>query len=149
MSTRVIRPSRPAVRWPPNHVRQQLADLEARGALPLAWRFAKRGKAQNACKCGRVKTLGDLAPDFSRLRQLLALLAWYEQPHRKSLRRQSARCQTPQARLWISAFRHGREMCACQRATGISSHTMLNRGQFASWPCVERLRCIRRWFESD
>ncbi len=59
------------MRWPPK-VRQQLADLEARGALPLA-AFREAQERRTPVR-GRVRDIRRSVPDFSRLRQLLALL---------------------------------------------------------------------------
>lgn len=70
---RALSAPRPADALAPESVRQQLADLEARGALPLA-AFREAQESAERLQMWARETLGDLAPDFSRLRQLLALL---------------------------------------------------------------------------
>lgn len=70
---RALSAPRPADALAPESVRQQLADLEARGALPLA-AFREAQESAERLQVWARETLGDLAPDFSRLRQLLALL---------------------------------------------------------------------------
>lgn len=70
---RALSNPRPADALAPESVRQQLADLEARGALPLA-AFREAQESAERLQVWARETLGDLAPDFSRLRQLLALL---------------------------------------------------------------------------
>lgn len=54
-------------------VRQQLADLEARGALPLT-AFHQAQESTERLQMWARGTLKDLAPDFSRLQELLVLL---------------------------------------------------------------------------
>lgn len=63
---RALSAPRPADALAPN-------PLEARGALPLA-AFREAQESAERLQVWACETLGDLAPDFSRLRQLLALL---------------------------------------------------------------------------
>ncbi len=81
------------------------ADLEARGHY--RWRrFAKRRKAQKPPLQARARDIRRSGPDFSRLRQLLALRStWYETTTPEILRRQR---RSPQARLWIRRSGTGR-----------------------------------------
>ncbi len=128
---RALSAPRPADALAPESVRQQLADLEARGALPLA-AFREAQESAERLQVWARETLGDLAPDFSRLRQLLALLPDVVQTTTPESLRRQRQCQTPQARLWIMPFRHGQRMCRLStRHPVYPSHTMLNRGQFA------------------
>ncbi len=64
---------RPADALAPESVRQQLADLEARGTLPLD-AFRQAAETTEQLQRHARETLNDQAPDFSRLTQLLALL---------------------------------------------------------------------------
>lgn len=105
---RALSAPRPADALAPESVRQQLADLEARGALPLA-AFREAQESAERLQVWARETLGDLAPDFHACGSCWRYcLTWYRQPRRKFLRRQR---QTPQARLWIMPFRHGQRMC--------------------------------------
>ncbi len=100
-------------------------------ALPLA-AFREAQESAERLQVWARETLGDLSPDFSRLRQLLALLPDVVQTTTPEILRRQRQCQTPQARLWIMPFRHGQRMCRLStRHPVYPSHTMLNRGQFA------------------
>lgn len=70
---RSLSASRPADALAPESVRQQLADLEARGALPLD-AFRQAAESTERLQRHARETLNDQAPDFSRLTQLLTLL---------------------------------------------------------------------------
>lgn len=70
---RAMSAPRPADALAPESVRQQLADLEARGMLPLE-AFRRAMETTKQLQRWSRETLHDLAPDFSRLQQLLALL---------------------------------------------------------------------------
>lgn len=60
---RALSAPRPADALAPESVRQQLADLEARGALPLA-AFREAQESAERLQVWARETLGDLAPDF-------------------------------------------------------------------------------------
>ncbi|VEA08893.1 ImpA-related N-family protein [Salmonella enterica subsp. enterica serovar Sanjuan] len=63
MSSARYPPPARLMRWPPESVRQQLADLEARGALPLA-AFREAQESAERLQVWARETLGDLAPRF-------------------------------------------------------------------------------------
>ncbi|TLI95259.1 type VI secretion system ImpA family N-terminal domain-containing protein [Escherichia sp. E4736] len=146
---RSLSASRPADALAPESVRQQLADLEARGVLPLD---AFRQAAENTERLQRHarKMLNDHAPDFSRLTQLLTLLPGAVQSTTPEIPSQETlavlpehvsinNTETAQAEYVapledIPAEKTGK-VCAEQRQ--ISDRN----------DALERLRVIRRWFE--
>jgi type VI secretion system protein ImpA len=70
---RALSVPRPADALAPESIRHQLADLEARGELPLN-AFRQALEATEHLQRWASETLNELAPDFTRLKQLLCLL---------------------------------------------------------------------------
>lgn len=125
---RALSAPRPADALAPESVRQQLADLEARGALPLA-AFREAQESAERLQVWARETLGDLAPDFSRLRQLLALLPDVVQTTTPEIPPSPAPVPAPAGTVMDNAIPR---MCRLStRHPVYLSHTMLNRGQFA------------------
>jgi len=134
----------------PESVRQQLADLEARGELPLAAFHQAQESVEQLQRWAR-ETLKDLAPDFSRLRQLLALLPGMVQtttmqksPLPASMpvldMTQTATDNTMAAEDVLPA-----SLCP-EKPDPYSVETGIIRDRNDA---LERLRCIRRWFEEN
>ncbi len=139
---------RPADALAPESVRQQLADLEARGTLPLD-AFRQAAETTERLQRHARETLNDQAPDFSRLTQLLALLPGAVQSTTPEILPQ------PQAEQPENAtIDHTEQMQAEQIAlpvriseeispmTGAEPRQIRDRND-----ALERLRVIRRWFE--
>lgn len=128
---RALSAPRPADALAPESVRQQLADLEARGALPLA-AFREAQESAERLQVWARETLGDLAPDFSRLRQLLALLPDVVQTTTPEIPPSPAPAPDPAGTVMDNAVpARARMCCLSTRHPVYPSHTMLNRGQFA------------------
>lgn len=128
---RALSAPRPADALAPESVRQQLADLEARGALPLA-AFREAQESAERLQVWARETLGDLAPDFSRLRQLLALLPDVVQTTTPEIPPSPAPVPDPAGTVMDNAIPARAENVPPVNAPPVYlSHTMLNRGQFA------------------
>ena len=145
---RSLSASRPADALAPESVRQQLADLEARGALPLD---AFRQAAETAERLQRHarETLDDQAPDFSRLTQLLALLPGTVQSTTQEIPPQPQPIQPESA-----AIDHTEQMQAEHVAPPVHIAAEISPPPGAELrqirdrnDALERLRVIRRWFE--
>ncbi|EIQ77664.1 putative cytoplasmic protein [Shigella flexneri 1235-66] len=139
---------RPADALAPESVRQQLADLEARGTLPLD-AFRQAAETTERLQRHARETLNDQAPDFSRLTQLLALLPGAVQSTTPEILPQPQAEQPENATIV-----HTEQMQAEQIAlpvhiaeeispmTGAEPRQIRDRND-----ALERLRVIRRWFE--
>lgn len=126
---RALSAPRPADALAPESVRQQLADLEARGALPLA-AFREAQESAERLQVWARETLGDLAPDFSRLRQLLALLPDVVQTTTPEIPPSPA--PDPAGTVMDNAVpARAEDVPPVNTPPVYPSHTMLNRGQFA------------------
>lgn len=126
---RALSAPRPADALAPESVRQQLADLEARGALPLA-AFREAQESAERLQVWARETLGDLAPDFSRLRQLLALLPDVVQTTTPEIPPSPA--PDPAGTVMVNAVpARAEDVPPVNTPPVYPSHTMLNRGQFA------------------
>ncbi|VEA39272.1 cytoplasmic protein [Salmonella enterica subsp. enterica] len=126
---RALSNPRPADALAPESVRQQLADLEARGALPLA-AFREAQESAERLQVWARETLGDLAPDFSRLRQLLALLPDVVQTTTPEIPPSPA--PDPAGTVMVNAVpARAEDVPPVNTPPVYPSHTMLNRGQFA------------------
>lgn len=137
----------PADALAPESVRQQLADLKARGALPLE-AFRRASETTEQLQRWSRETLHDLAPDFSRLQQLLALLPG------------AAQTTTPEITLPETPIVQPEFAIELTSATpptqweGIPGKIVTNdkadSGSISDRnDALERLRIIRRWFESN
>ncbi|EAW8149214.1 cytoplasmic protein [Salmonella enterica subsp. enterica] len=145
---RSLSASRPADALAPESVRQQLADLEARGALPLD-AFRQAAEATERLQRHARETLNDQAPDFSRLRQLLALLPGAVKTTTQEIPPQPQAVQPESA-----AIVHAEQMQAEHVAppVHITAEISPMPGAEPRQICdrndaLERLRVIRRWFE--
>ncbi|ECI6407205.1 ImpA family type VI secretion system protein [Salmonella enterica] len=145
---RSLSASRPADALAPESVRQQLADLEARGALPLD-AFRQAAEATERLQRHARETLNDQAPDFSRLRQLLALLPGAVKTTTQEIPPQPQVIQPESA-----AIVHAEQMQAEHVAPPVHITTEISPmpGAEPRQICdrndaLERLRVIRRWFE--
>lgn len=126
---RALSAPRPADALAPESVRQQLADLEARGALPLA-AFREAQESAERLQVWARETLGDLAPDFSRLRQLLALLPDVVQTTTPEI--PPSPTPDPAGTVMDNAVpARAEDVPPVNTPPVYPSHTMLNRGQFA------------------
>lgn len=131
----------------PESVRQQLADLEARGALPLT-AFHQAQESAERLQVWARETLKDLAPDFSRLQELLALL-----PGR--VRTTTTQKSPPDASTPIPDITSGNIV---NRVTAELASPVSTDLGISPQPCepiairdrndaLERLKDIRCWFE--
>ena len=129
-------------------MRQQLADLEARGVLPLA-AFRQAAESIERLQQWANDTLKELAPDFSHLRQLLTLLPGAVQTTTAELPQQSvqlptqeivvANGDTPSRTEDIPLFRVTPDHPVPTSCIPALIHDRND--------ALERLRIIRRWFE--
>lgn len=145
---RSLSASRPTDALAPESVRQQLADLEAQGALPLD-AFHQASETTERLQCHARATLNDHAPDFSRLTQLLALLPGAVQSTTPEIPPQPQAEQPENA-----AIDHTEQIQAehvvppVHTAVGISPLPGAEPRQIRDRnDALERLRVIRRWFE--
>ncbi|EGO3302700.1 ImpA family type VI secretion system protein [Salmonella enterica] len=145
---RALSAPRPADALAPESVRQQLADLEARGALPLA-AFREAQESAERLQVWARETLGDLAPDFSRLRQLLALLPDVVQTTTPEIPPSPA--PDPAGTVMDNAVpARAEDVPPVNTPPGISLPHNAEPGPIRDRnDALERLRCIRRWFESS
>ncbi|SFR11171.1 type VI secretion system protein ImpA [Enterobacter sp. kpr-6] len=147
---RSLSASRPADTLAPESVRQQLADLEARGALPLA-AFRQAAESIERLQQWANETLHDLAPDFSRLRQLLTLLSGAVQvttPEILPSQIQPSVQQTIVAGNDIPA-RIENIPAASVAPEHPAPATFVHGPISHRHDALERLRVIRRWFEAN
>ncbi|EDM0292065.1 cytoplasmic protein [Salmonella enterica subsp. enterica serovar Newport] len=147
---RALSAPRPADALAPESVRQQLADLEARGALPLA-AFREAQESAERLQVWARETLGDLAPDFSRLRQLLALLPDVVQTTTPEIPPSPAPVPDPAGTVMDNAVpARAEDVPPVNAPPGISLPHNAEPGPIRDRnDALERLRCIRRWFESS
>lgn len=147
---RALSAPRPADALAPESVRQQLADLEARGALPLA-AFREAQESAERLQVWARETLGDLAPDFSRLRQLLALLPDVVQTTTPEIPPSPAPVPDPVGTVMDNAVpARAEDVPPVNAPPGISLPHNAEPGPIRDRnDALERLRCIRRWFESS
>ncbi|EOX8520818.1 ImpA family type VI secretion system protein [Salmonella enterica subsp. enterica serovar Cerro] len=147
---RALSAPRPADALAPESVRQQLADLEARGALPLA-AFREAQESAERLQVWARETLGDLAPDFSRLRQLLALLPDVVQTTTPEIPPSPAPVPDPAGTVMDNAVpARAEDVPPVNAPPGISLPHNAETGPIRDHnDALERLRCIRRWFESS
>ncbi|APH95185.1 ImpA family type VI secretion system protein [Salmonella enterica subsp. enterica serovar Virginia] len=147
---RALSAPRPADALAPESVRQQLADLEARGALPLA-AFREAQESAERLQVWARETLGDLAPDFSRLRQLLALLPDVVQTTTPEIPPSPAPVPDPVGTVMDNAVpARAEDVPPVNAPPGISLPHNAEPGPIRDRnDAQERLRCIRRWFESS
>lgn len=151
---RALSAPRPPDALTPESVRQQLADLEARGVLPLA-AFREALECIERLQEWARETLNDLAPDFSRLRKLLALLPGVVQTTTPELPPSSLSASAPISDD-AGVIRDNAVPVATENeqpaniSPGISVPRNAELGAIADRnDALERLRCIRRWFESN
>ena len=145
---RSLSASRPADALAPESVRQQLADLEARGALPLD-AFRQAAETTERLQRHARETLNDQAPDFSRLTQLLTLLPGAVQTTTQEIPSQ------PQAIQPESAAINNREPVQAEYVAPPANIAAEMTMKLSAEPrqirdrndALERLRVIRRWFE--
>lgn len=145
---RSLSASRPADALAPESVRQQLADLEARGALPLD---AFRQAAESTARLQRHarETLNDQAPNLSRLTQLLALLPGAIRTTTPELLPQPV-AEQPESTAIVHTEQISSEQIALpvhiaeeiSPMSGAEPRQIRDRND-----ALERLRVIRRWFE--
>ncbi|MGY5462616.1 type VI secretion system protein TssA [Citrobacter koseri] len=149
---RALSAPRPADALAPESVRQQLADLEARGALPLA-AFREAQESTERLQVWARETLSDLAPDFSRLRQLLALLPGVVQTTTPEIPPPPAPAPVPDATGTIMDHAipvQAGDVPSASVPPGISVPRNAEPGPIHDRnDALEHLRCIRRWFESS
>lgn len=147
---RALSAPRPADALAPESVRQQLADLEARGALPLA-AFREAQESAERLQVWARETLGDLAPDFSRLRQLLALLPDVVQTTTPEIPPSPAPVPDPAGTVMDNAVpARAEDVPPVNVPPGISLPHNAEPGPIRDRnDAPERLRCIRRWFEGS
>ncbi|EFR8353779.1 ImpA family type VI secretion system protein [Salmonella enterica] len=147
---RALSAPRPADALAPESVRQQLADLEARGALPLA-AFREAQESAERLQVWARETLGDLAPDFSRLRQLLALLPDVVQTTTPEIPPSPAPVPDPAGTVMDNAVpARAEDVPPVNVPPGISLPHNAEPGPIRDrHDALERLRCIRRWFEGS
>ncbi|MBV7407006.1 ImpA family type VI secretion system protein [Enterobacter sp. ENT03] len=147
---RALSASRPADALAPESVRQQLADLEARGALPLA-------AFRQAAECiGRLQqwaddTLKELAPDFSRLRQLLALLPGTVQTTTPEPPPPQIQARPPETVVANNIVPPEEDIPAVKNTpvTLLAPVSTMPESIRDRNDALERLRVIRRWFEAN
>ena len=140
---RSLSASRPADALAPESVRQQLADLEARGALPQAAESTER--LQRHAR----ETLNDQAPNLSRLTQLLALLPGAIRTTTPELLPQPV-AEQPESTAIVHTEQISSEQIALpvhiaeeiSPMSGAEPRQIRDRND-----ALERLRVIRRWFE--
>lgn len=148
---RVLSTPRPADALAPESVRQQLADLEARSALPLE-AFCRSMETIEHLQQWSHETLHSLAPDFSPLRQLLALLPGAVQtttpelppPETKAVQHEPAIIKK------VEPASADTTHPSVNIPAGISTKDSANSGQIRDRSdALVRLRLIRHWFESS
>ncbi|EEN5599369.1 cytoplasmic protein, partial [Salmonella enterica subsp. enterica serovar Panama] len=117
------------------------------GALPLA-AFREAQESAERLQVWARETLGDLAPDFSRLRQLLALLPDVVQTTTPEIPPSPA--PAPAGTVMDNAVpARAEDVPPVNTPPGISLPHNAEPGPIRDRnDALERLRCIRRWFES-
>lgn len=147
---RALSAPRPADALAPESVRQQLADLEARGALPLE-AFRRSMEIIEHLQQWSQETLHDLAPDFSRLRQLLSLLPGAVQTTTPELPLPETQAvqQEPAIIKNVEPASADTAHPSVNIPAGISTKDSANSGQIRDRnDALAHLRLIRHWFES-
>lgn len=147
---RALSAPRPADALAPESVRQQLADLEARGALPLE-AFRRSMEIIEHLQQWSQETLHDLAPDFSRLRQLLSLLPGAVQTTTPELPLPETQAvqQEPAIIKNVEPASADTAHPLVNIPAGISTKDSANSGQIRDRnDALAHLRLIRHWFES-
>ncbi|EFB2842041.1 MULTISPECIES: type VI secretion system protein TssA [Escherichia] len=146
---RSLSASRPADALAPESVRQQLADLEARGALPLD-AFRQAAEITERLQHHARETLNDLAPDFSRLTQLLTLLPGAVQTTTPEIPQPKPQADQPK----YAAIDNTRLTLAGHVAPTVdipaetTAKIIAEPQQISDRnDALKRLRVIRRWFE--
>lgn len=146
---RSLSASRPADALAPESVRQQLADLEARGTLPLdAFRQATE-TTERLQRHAREK-LNDQAPDFTRLTQLLALLPGAvqsttpERPSPEPLAVHPEHVSINNAETTQTEYVAPPDDIPAEKTGKVYAE---QRNISDRNDALERLRVIRRWFE--
>lgn len=145
---RSLSASRPADALAPESVRQQLADLEARGALPLD-AFRQAAETTERLQRHARETLNDQAPNLSRLTQLLALLPGAIRTTTPEILPQPV-AEQPESTTIVHTEEISSEQIALpvhiaeeiSPMSGAEPRQIRDRND-----ALERLRVIRRWFE--
>ncbi|MGD7786336.1 ImpA family type VI secretion system protein, partial [Escherichia coli] len=145
---RSLSASRPADALAPESVRQQLADLEARGALPLD-AFRQAAETTERLQRHARETLNEQAPNLSRLTQLLALLPGAIRTTTPEILPQPV-VEQPESTAIVHTEQISSEQIALQvhiaeeisPMSGAEPRQIRDRND-----ALERLRVIRRWFE--
>lgn len=148
---RALSAPRPADALAPESVRQQLADLEARGALPLE-AFRQSLETVEHIQQWSHETLHSQAPDFSRLRQLLSLLPETVQTTTPELPPPETQAvqQEPAIIKNVEPASADTAHPLVNIPAGISTKDIANSGQIRDRnDALARLRLIRHWFESS
>lgn len=149
---RALSVPRPPDALAPESVRQQLADLEARGGLPVS-AFRQAQKSTERLQVWARETLNDQAPDFSRLHQLLALLPGLIQTTTSERPPSPTSTPVPVAVGTImnnAAPTLAEDVPPASTTSDISVPRNTQSGIIHDRnDALERLRCIRRWFESN
>ncbi|MEX9251755.1 ImpA family type VI secretion system protein [Pseudenterobacter timonensis] len=143
---RALSAPRPVDALAPESVRQQLADLEARGRLPLM-AFRQSARSIESLQQWANDTLSGFAPDFSRLRHLLMLLPDMVQSTTSEVEPPQMQSAIPEATLITSPqgeIPPADTPVIIQTSASIAPESIRNRSD-----ALERLRVIRRWFESN
>lgn len=145
---RSLSASRPADALAPESVRQQLADLEARGTLPLD-AFRQAAETTERLQRHARETLNDQAPNLSRLTQLLALLPGAIRTTTPEILPQPV-AEQPESTTIVHTEQISSEQIALpvhiaeeiSPMSGAEPRQIRDRND-----ALERLRVIRRWFE--
>ena len=146
---RSLSASRPADALAPESVRQQLADLEARGALPLD-AFRQAAETTERLQRHAREKLNDQAPDFTRLTQLLALLPGAvqsttpERPSPEPLAVHPENVSINNAETMQTEYVAPPDDIPAEKTGKVYTE---QRNISDRNDALERLRVIRRWFE--
>ena len=146
---RSLSASRPADALAPESVRQQLADLEARGALPLD-AFRQAAEITERLQPHARETLNDLAPDFSRLTQLLTLLPGAVQTTTPEIPQPKPQADQPKyAAIDNTGLTLAGHVAPTVDIPAETTAKIIAEPQQISDrnDALKRLRVIRRWFE--
>lgn len=147
---RALSAPHPADALSPESVSQQLADLEARGLLPLA-AFRQAAESIEHLQQWANDTLRDFAPDFSRLKQLLSLLP--DRVKATTIEVSQPQIQTPALETTTAVnlpptltedIAPVNTPATLPVLTKAIPENIRDRND-----ALERLRIIRRWFESS
>ncbi|EDW3918805.1 hypothetical protein GVW62_004234 [Salmonella enterica] len=124
-------------------------DIDARRYPQAAFREAQ--ESAERLQVWARETLGDLAPDFSRLRQLLALLPDVVQTTTPEIPPSPAPVPDPAGTVMDNAVpARAEDVPPVNAPPGISLPHNAEPGPIRDRnDALERLRCIRRWFEGS